>query len=932
MLSTRAPGYLLDVGAEDIDIAVFTRYFSEARLAEEASDTTAAADQYRRALALWRGPAFSGVDARFARTRAAALLDERLAAEEGLARCEIALGQLVTAVSRLTTLSATHPLREETRALLMRALYLSGRQGDALAVYREGRTQLINELGVEPSTALHELHLQILDGTVVAPSRPAIVLTSRPEAVAASSNRPNQLPPDIADFTGRAEQLAKMMTLARSPARAAVPIVLVSGIAGAGKSALAVHCAHRLAEDYPDGQLFANLHGDGKPAEPGEVLARFLRALGIPGADIPDSTDERAELYRMSVATRRLIIVLDNAHGEHDVRRLLPGNAKCLVIITSRSLLTGIAGAEAVALDVLSIEQSVEMLSRIAGADRIAQEAKAAREISALCGGIPLAIRVAGAKLLARKHWPLRTLVSRLSDERRRLDELAVGDLAIRSSLKLTYDELDGLRRKAFHLLSLLGLPDFGSWAAAPLLDVSVDDAEDLVEHLVDLRLLDIAGVDAIGRVRYRFHDLVRLYGAEQANLHEPAALVAEAVTRLLAVWMALVEAGAARLPRVTLGLTPVLTQTVELDPQLAADVTAQPTEWLEAETPAVVRTVERAHDLGVDEPSTTLIAALLSSPFAARNEFDGWQRTHEVALKAAVRSENRRSEAAVLTGLGQMFYERDDFATALEYFQRALDIARTIDSLAIQAVALVGVGTVRRDLGDFAAARPCLAEAADLAQQTGDQHVLAAARYGLGAIDRDHGDLSAAESVLRHCVELYRDLADVRGEALALRGLSLCRRAAGDLDEAVDLSEQAHALLRGIGDVLGATYALQSLAKARIRQGRHDGLPDLLAACLNVCVRHKDRFGTALITRTLGELALAGGDRARAVALLEDALVLWRELALPLWEARTLRDLAAAADDASHWQTALALFTRLGAREAAELAGYTPQSWLPGL
>jgi DNA-binding SARP family transcriptional activator/tetratricopeptide (TPR) repeat protein len=924
MLSTRAPGYVLDVAAQDVDIEVFNRYFGEARLAEQASDSDTAAERYRQALALWRGPAFSGVDARFARTRAAALSDERLAAEEGLARCEMALGHLVSAVSRLSTLSATHPLREEARGLLMRALYLSGRQGDALAVYRDGRDQLISELGVEPSAALHELHLQILDGTVNAPVRPVITLPSRPEPVTTSA--PNQLPPDIADFTGRAEQLEQMVTLARSPATT-VRILLVSGFAGAGKSALAVHCAHTLTADYPDGQLFADLHGDGKPAETGEVLARLLRALGVSGADMPDNTDERAELYRMTVATRRLIIVLDNAHSEHDVRKLLPGTASSLVIITSRSLLTGIAGAHAITLDVLSTQQSVEMLSRIVGAGRVANEMDAARTISLLCGGIPLAIRVAGAKLLVRGHWPLRTLAIRLSDERRRLDELSVGDLAIRSSLKLTYDELEGPQRKALHLLSLVGLADFGSWTAAPLLDVGLDEAEDLVENLVDLRLLDIAGVDALGRVRYRFHDLVRLYGAEQGGEHEPAEHVAAAVTRLLEVWMALVDAGSAQLSRVTLGLRPVFPRTADLDPRLAGEVTSNPTEWLAAETSAVVRTVERAYDLGVGEPSTTLIAALLSSPFASRNEFDGWQRTLDVALKAAIRSQNRQAEAAMLAGLGQMFYERDDFATAIEHFQRALEVARPIGDAGIQAVALVGVGTVHRDRGDFAAARPCLAEAAGLARDNGDQQVLAAAMYGLSAIDRDHGDMAVAETELSHCVELYRQLGDVRGEALALRGLSLCRRAIGDVDSAAVLSQQALALLQDAGDALGAAYAQQSLAKARIRQGRHDGLSTVLASCLDVCRRYKDRFGAALITRTLGELALAGGDRAQATVLLEDALARWRELALPLWEARTLRDLAAAVPDGTEYRRmALSIFTELGAREAGELACQPPQ------
>jgi DNA-binding SARP family transcriptional activator len=919
-LATRAPGYLLDVDPADVDLTLFALHRDEARQAEQEQDFARAAEHHRMGLALWRGPAFGGVGARFARTRAATLEDERLAAEEGLARCELALGDLPAAVSRLTPLTAAHPLREEARGLLMRALYLSGRQGDALAVYRHGREHLIAELGVEPGPALRDLHVRILDGTLAEPARRPVATLAPPEPPAL-----NLLPPDVADFTGREEAVAQICACADTESP---PVIVVSGVGGAGKSALAVHCAHLLAERYPDGVLFADLRGAGSPVAATDVLGRFLRALGVAAKDLPDDPDERAELYRMTVARRRMVIVLDNVRGEHQVRPLLPGAGDCLVVITGRPRLTGLAGAEPIELDILSTEASLEMLRRIAGDHRVAAEPDAAETIVRLCAGVPLAIRVAGAKLLARAHWPLRTLAARLSDQRRRLDELAVGDLAIRSSLELNYAELTGPHRRAFHLLSMLDLPDFGSWLAAPLLDVDLDEAEDVVEHLVDMRLLDIAGVDAIGRVRYRFHDLVRLFGAEQAGRQEPADGVREALRRALGMLMALVETGAARLPRVTLGLRPAPAPTLELDPRLADEVADNPTGWLKSETQTVVRAVERAHELGVDEASTTLITSLLSSPFAARNEFDGWQRSHEVALRAAVRSGDRHAEATVLAGLGQLFYERDDFVMSLTHFRQALEVATAVGADAVRAVAMVGIGTVQRDLAEFGEAGTNLAAAADLATRIGERGVLAAARYGLAAIHRDHGDLTAATSALEQSVTLYRDLDDRRGEALALRGLSLCHRAAGDADAAARLSEQAHRILDEVGDTLGTAYALQSLAKARIRQGRPDGVPALLEAARHTCVAQHDRFGTALITRTQGELALALGDVDEAAELLTDALGRWRELELPLWEARTLRDLAAAEDNQEHWSRALRLFAASSAREQTELAAHTPESW----
>ncbi|GAA3672364.1 BTAD domain-containing putative transcriptional regulator [Lentzea roselyniae] len=922
-LVTRAPGYLLDV---DSDVEELNRHLTTARQAERADDPATAITHYQHGLSLWRGPALHGVDAQFARGHAMTLEESRLSAEEGLGRCELAQNRVEDAIARLSSLANAHPAREDTRELLMRAFHRAGRQADALNVYREAREYLLDELGIEPGEKLRDLQTAILNGTIETAPQRTVVATVPVAPV--QQVVPHHLPPDISDFTGREETLKRVLALTGGQDdRTATPTVVVSGFGGAGKSALAVHAAHLLRKSYPDGQLFADLRGAGRDLEPQEVIGRFLGLLGISGQDQPVAPDERVELYRRTVSDRRLVIVLDNARSEAQVRPLLPGNANCFVIITSRSRLTGLEGAEPIELGFFDDTVSEEMLSRIVGAERIGAEPEAAQRIAKLCGGVPLALRAAGAKLLARPHWPLKTLAKRLSDERRRLDELETGDLAIRSSLKLNYSELDVRHRKAFHLLSLLDLPDFGAWIAAPLLDISPYDAEDVVEHLVDLRLVDVAGVDQIGRVRYRFHDLVQLFGAEQAA-KEPAEEVTEAVTRTLATWLALVETGVQKLPRVTLGLRPQLHTTIEVDPRLAEDVEEDPTGWLHSETAAVVRAVERAHDLGVDELTTTVITSLLSSPFAARNEFGNWQRTHEVALRSARERGNRRAEAVLLAGLGQLRYEQDDFAAALTNFQQAAEIAAEIGEPETLAVAHVGMGTVYRDLAEFERARELL----DKAIALGDDGVVAAASYGVGAIHRDHGDLDEATTAFERCVELYRAQDDQRGEALALRGLSLCHRAAGAFAEAVALSREAEQILREAGDELGATYAAQSLAKASLRAGELDGVDDLLSECLEVCTRQHDRFGVALVTRTLGEAALARGKDEDAVALLEDALGQWRELGLPLWQARTMRDLAAAARDDEMWLRAKELFTQLGAREAKELEGLSAARWRSAL
>ncbi|MGW5050741.1 AfsR/SARP family transcriptional regulator [Actinokineospora sp. NPDC004072] len=913
-LVTRSPGYQLVVDPDEVDAAAFDRLLGAARAAERAGDAAAAGRGYAQALELWRGPACGGVDARFAERWRAALGEDRLSAEDGLARSLLELGRAEEAAARLQRVVACQPLREDSRALLMRALHEAGRQADALEVYRTGRRLLLDELGIEPGERLRALHAAILDGSVA------------PQAPAQPDPAPRTLPPDIGDFTGREDALATLLAIGeqRGGAGTATPTVVVSGFGGAGKSALAVHAAHLLRHRYPDGQLFADLRGAERDLDAFEVLGRFLTALGV--EELPASLDERVEAYRQRVAGRALVVLLDNARSEHQVRALLPGAPRCLVLITSRSRLAGLAGTESIELGFLDQRSAVEMLGKVVGPDRVAAQPAAAARIAELCGGVPLAIRAAGAKLRARPHWPLKSLADRLSDERRRLDELAVGDLAIRSSLALNYADLDAAQRRAFHLLCLLDLPDFGWWVAAPLLDVDPATAEDVVERLVDLRLLDVACVDSIGRVRYRFHDLVQLYGAEQAA-QEPPEVVAAALTRTLGAWMALVEAASRRLPRVTLGLPPLYTSDCSVDPRLVAEAEENPVEWFKSETAAVVRAVERGHELGIDGMTTLLITSLLTSPFAARNEFDGWQRTHEVALAAARAGGDRRAEAVVLAGLGQMHYEKDDFAAADAHFRLAHAQAVAVADRPVQAIALVGLGTVARDVGEFAKARADLAAAAAI----GGDCVVAAARYGLGAIERDHGDIAASVAHFTAAIGLYQRIGDRRGEALALRGLGLCHRARGEYEPAARLSADAAAILLATGDDLGATYAHQSWAKASLRLGVADGVAEALAGCLEVCARRRDRFGVALVTRTLGEYHLATGDPGHARELLADALARWGELDLAIWQARTLRDLAAADPENAdkHWRRAIELFTAVPTRELDELARLTPQRWL---
>ncbi len=354
-----------------------------------------------------------------------------------------------------------------------------------------------------------------------------------------------QLPPDIGDFTGRGIMRDELLSLLSSETDSAKAIVIssIAGVAGIGKTALAVHIAHKLADRYSDGQLYIDLRGaSDERLDPSAVLGEFLRALGLAGRSIPDGLDERARLYRAGLSHRRILVVLDNAANEAQVRPLLPGSATCGVIITSRRRLAALAGSKTFSLDVLGQAEALELLRKICGPDRIDEEPAAAVDIVTLCGFMPLAIRIAGARLVQRSHWRIRHLADILANERQRLSALEAGDLEVRSSFALSYDNEEADVRRLFRLLGLIKTVDFAGWVAAPLLNCDQSSAEELVDRLVDAQLLDVAGRDAAGETRYRFHDLLRVYARERLADEESPESAAAGERRLIAAYLRLAE------------------------------------------------------------------------------------------------------------------------------------------------------------------------------------------------------------------------------------------------------------------------------------------------------------------------------------------------------------------------------------------------------
>lgn len=531
------PGYRLVLADATLDHAEFDRLAGLGYDALKARRHAAASAHLATALALWRGPALGGVTEHLARIELPRLEEARMAALEGRIAADLALGRHDALVSELVGLVEAHPVRERLRAQLMTALYRAGRQADALAEYRRGRVILAEELGIDPSSALNDVFQSILSGDpgLTAPAdRPPEAPGGRRRPV-----RPAMLPPHVADFTGRKPQLDELCDLLTGQQAGAAPVV-VTGAAGAGKSALAVQAGRLRLDSFPDGQLYADLAGPpGRSKDPHDVLEWFLQSLCEPGTPLPLTVDERTQLYRSVLAERRVLVVLDNAHDEQQVRPLLPGAACSRVVVTARSRFTALEGARQLELDVFERPEALALLSRVAGAGRVAAEPAVADWLVERCGLLPLAVRVVAGRLAAKPHWTLTEMARRLADGHRRpLDELRLGDLDVRSSLRRGYLRLPGEARTALCRLSLLRTPGIPAWLTAVVLETDESTAEDVLEGLVDARLLEVSGSDRAGRLRYRMPPVIRLFAAERAEDESDGAERRATVDRALTAWL----------------------------------------------------------------------------------------------------------------------------------------------------------------------------------------------------------------------------------------------------------------------------------------------------------------------------------------------------------------------------------------------------------
>jgi DNA-binding SARP family transcriptional activator/tetratricopeptide (TPR) repeat protein len=842
-LLTRPSGYLLTAAPEQVDAGRFHLLVRAAERHLAEGQTALAADRFRDTLAQWRGPALGGVTSHGLLAVAAGLEEQRLAPLERRTQAELRRGRHGDLVGELTRLVADHPLRERLHAQLMLALHRTGRNADALHAYRVARETLTRELGIEPGSELQRLEQRIRSAD---PSLGAGILQGEDAADQPYPTAPSQLPPGIRDFTGRTESLAVARRLlgAAHGDPLATRILVVTGPAGIGKTTFAVRLANALRDRFPDGQLFWDLRGpEAEPLDSGAVLAGFLRALGVHTSAVPSELAEREALYRARLADRRVLVVLDNAACESQVRPLLTSGPGCAVLVTSRAALGGLEAAATLPLGVLRTDEAVDLLAQVAGRDRVAAELGAARTIVDLCGGLPLAVRIAGARLANRPHWRLAKLADRLGDERGRLDELRVGDLAVRASLALSHRGLDAGTARAFRLLSVLSAPDFPAWEVGALLDETVVGAESLLEGLVDAQLLEPAGEDGAGQLRYRFHALVRVYARERVHEMEPAAVRLAALERAFAARLALTaharavlspgdardgpDLGAAHWPAGEVGTLAAVERT--------------PLAWLEAERNGLVAAVAQASEAGLSTVAWQLVT-VLPTFLAIRGWWqEDWRSAKLLALAAVRRARDRHGEARVLFGLGMAVLGAGDLPGAQMYHESALAAFMTV----------------------------------------GDEHGQRHSRLALGLLAALRGQLDDAVRQLERCATRFHEAGDWYGAALALHGLADVHRFQGQLGPAEAALEQCLTTFRGAGERYWEGSALRILGQVHGRQGR---LPEA-AACFERSLRIVGDFGDGYlqgrILYDLGKLRQAQRRFADAVVCFERSAAICEELSL---------------------------------------------------
>ncbi|MEV6860020.1 BTAD domain-containing putative transcriptional regulator [Streptosporangium subroseum] len=887
-------GYALSAQTAEVDAWHFADLAERARRALDREDLEAAAVLQREALALWRGRAFAGLDDVAPLAEAAERLeqDRRRVLIERI-DVDLVMGRHAEVIPELVSLVAEDPLVESAAARLMVAMHRSGQRTEALETYRRTRAVLAEELGLEPGPQLRALEAAILrgDAQIGLDLHMRAEPAERKTAATAPDPVPFLLPAGVGDLTGRDDELRRLAAILRDRPATTPAICAISGMPGVGKTALAVQSAHELRDDFPDGQLYVNLRGAGaEPVEPSHALSRFLRALGVEGRAIPDSLDERAEVFRARLSGRRVLVLLDDAADEAQVEPLIPPENGCAVMITSRSALTALPGTRRLVLGVLTSTAAVGLLGTITGRAELTSDGAdgtTAEQLAELCGRLPLALRIAGARLAARPHWTVDRLVSRLVAEHDRLDELTHGALSVRASLALGYSGLTEPGRTLFRRLGLVETPDFAGWVAAALLDAEPRDAEDVLEGLMEAQLIEYAGLDGIGEPRYRIHDLVRLHARERGEADEPPASVRAALTRLTGAYLALAEQAHRR--QYGGDYTVLHGEGVRWDCGAVASqrLLADPAAWLRSERLGLVAAVDQAARIELSETCWDLAMTAITL-FEAQGHFDDWRNASETALAVVRRAGDSRGEAAMRYSLGTLDLFRQRYTAARPHFDAALPLFEAVNDQHGQALTLRNAALIERVEGRAGTALRRYRRALRMLREVGDRHAEAHVLGSIAQIHIEHGRADATP-LLETALDVYHDLGDLRGAAQILNRMGALHLRQGRTEQAKAAYRQVSAASQAIGDRIGEAYGLLGVGEAELLAGELDPAADHLDAALALAEGLGETFIAARARLAAGRLAAERGEHEPARSMLDRAISEFAEIGLPVWHERAV-------------------------------------------